>query len=191
MNLPGGAGGIGGGLTGGVAGVGGGASSNYWFGNYITSGKGGDGSPTNFPQGPGGTNNPTNDGLWNYFSNGGAGGGGLNTLDTASSGGAITAGGNFTSYYSPRYTAGNNASQPGQPNTPGGGDISFGRTIGGMYSPGLGGVGGGGGSSTAGGLGRDGYRGGGGGGGGSSLNGLTGGAGGTGGNGYVVLIAYG
>lgn len=191
MNVPGGAGGTGGGLTSGTDGVGGAASTNFWFGNSLTSGKGGDGSPT-APEGPGTTNNPaTTPGLWNYFSNGGAGGGGLNLLDVASSGGGISAGSAYTSYYSPRYVGGNIILQGGQPNTPAGGDSSVGRTIGGMYSPGLGGVGGGGGSSTAGGNGQNGYRGGGGGGGGSSINGFTGGAGGAGGNGYVVLIAYG
>lgn len=176
--------------SGGTGGLG---STSWCFGDVTpTGGGGGNGSATNFPQGPGGTALPNGtNGLWNWQSNGGCGGGGLNSSNIAASGGAITAGGAFTAQYSPRYTSGNNARQPGQPNTGTAGDSSFGYTIAGQYSPGLGGVGGGGGASSNAGPGRDGYRGGGGGGGGAALNGFNGGASGAGGNGYCVLIAYG
>lgn len=157
-----------------------------------TGGVGGTGNSVNFPQGPGATVLPSgSSGLWNWQSNGGCGGGGLNSSNTACTGGAITAGGAFTAQYSPRYTSGNNVRQPGQPNTGTPGDSSFGYTIAGQYSPGLGGVGGGGGASSNGGPGRDGFRGGGGGGGGGALDGFNGGASGAGGDGYCVLIAYG
>ena len=95
--------------------------------------------------------------------------------------------------YNSNYVAGATIINGGAPNTPAGGDSSFGKTIGGAYSysPGLGGAGGGGGQTTAGGNGSDGYRGSGGGGGGGTRNGFNGGAGGAGGNGYCVIIAYG
>lgn len=155
---------------------------------------GGNGADTNFPQGPGTTPNPASStGLWNWQSNGGCGGGGVNTSNTASSGGAITAGSLVCNNYATIYGAGNNIIQPGAPNTVavnfGSGD-SYGYTLAGAYTPGLGGVGGGGGTTTAGGRGRHGWRGGGGGGGGGARNGFNGGDGGNGGNGYCVLVAY-
>jgi len=187
-------GGNGGGAGNNALGGAGGAGGVSWCFGDVTgaAGGGGNGSATNFPQGPGATQLPNGTtGLWNLQSNGGCGGGGLNSSDVACEGGAITAGGAFTAQYSPRYTGGNNLRQPGQPNTGTVGDSSFGYTIAGQYSPGLGGVGGGGGSSTNAGPGQNGYRGGGGGGGGAALNGFNGGASGAGGNGYCVLIAYG
>jgi hypothetical protein len=188
-----GGGNVGGAGNNGLGGQGSTGGQSWCFGDVTgVAGGGGNGSATNFPQGPGSTQLPSGSaGLWNLQSNGGCGGGGLNSSDVAASGGAITAGGAFTAQYSPRYTSGNNLRQPGQPNTGTAGDSSFGYTIAGQYSPGLGGVGGGGGQTTNAGPGRDGYRGGGGGGGGAALNGFNGGASGAGGNGYCVLIAYG
>lgn len=180
----------------GAANLGGGGASpqtSWAFGNQVgAGGGGGNGSSVDFPQGPGGTLLPNGtSGLWNWQSNGGCGGGGVSSGDTGSFGGSITAGGAFTAQYSPRYTSGNNVIQGGSPDTPEGGKSSYGSTIAGQYSPGLGGVGGGGGKATAGGQGSDGFRGGGGGGGGSARDGFNGGTGGVGGNGYCAIIAYG
>jgi hypothetical protein len=189
----GGAGGLGGTSTTSTGAAG--TSTSWWFGNICGSGHGGgNGAVTGFASGPGGTPIPLNsNGVWNWQSNGGCGAGGVDTTNTASNGGAVTAGGLVTSQYSTIYSSGNNIIQPGTANSPtvvyGSGD-SFGYTIAGAYSPGLGGVGGGGGTSTDGGRGRNGYRGGGGGGGGGARNGFNGGDGGAGGNGYCVIIAY-
>ena len=190
------AGGLGGGL-GGTATTSTGAASrtSWWFGNISGSGHGGgNGAVVSFAQGPGATPLPaSSNGVWNWQSNGGCGAGGVDTTNTASSGGALTAGGLVTSQYATIYSSGNNIIQPGVPNSPtvtNDTADSLGYTIAGAYTPGLGGVGGGGGTTTAGGRGRNGYRGGGGGGGGGARNGFNGGNGGAGGNGYCVIIAY-
>ena len=169
------------------AGSGGGSTPYPFFGLPTASNLGGGASGSNTISTAGGIANS------DFGQNGGAGGGGVSSTNTASNGGSQTAvaTGTVTSIVNSEFvrnttivsgTSANSASKPVS---------SFGFSILGQYSRGLGAAGGGGGATANGSDGGDGWRGGGGGGGGGCRNGFTAGNGGNGGNGYIVIIAYG
>lgn len=174
---------------------------SWYFGNYMDT----TGANSSFAGlGVGGSRNAQQSlnagGIMDWISNGGAGGGvtgGTGAPQQVHYSGFTAISSNLQTQTSPRYANGTVSGTylpvipGGSPNSPDSARNSDGFSIGGAYTPGLGGVGGGGSTTTVGGRGGNGWRGGGGGGGGGSMTGFVGGTGGNGGNGYCVLIAYG